>query len=113
MKITICGSLRFETVIQAWHEKLSLAGHTVYSMVVLPSQKRGIKDWYTPKEKQTLDLLHLSKIEESHAIFVVDVDGYIGESTAREIEWAEIRMKAVYMLKDAHYLLEVNDAATI
>ncbi len=96
MKITMCGSLRFESEIQAWHERLAFAGHTVYCMVALPSQKGFDKDWYTPAQKQTLDLLHLSKIEESDAIFVVDIDGYIGESTAREIEWARIRGKSVF-----------------
>ena len=96
MKITICGSLRFETEINYWHERLAFQGHTVYCMVVMPSQKEGNKDWYTPEQKMVLDLLHLSKIEESDAIFVVDVDGYIGESTKREIKWAEIRGKEVF-----------------
>jgi hypothetical protein len=67
-----------------------------------PHRKGGSKDWYTPKQKQTLDLIHLSKIEESDAIFVVDVGGYVGESTAREIEWAEIRGKSVFMLSKNH-----------
>lgn len=105
MKITLCGSLKFETEIQAWHELLALVGHTVYGMVVLPSQKGGIKDWYSNAEKQTLDLLHLSKIEESDAIFVVDVEGYVGESTQREIEWARIRGKRVYRLSCNHAVL--------
>jgi hypothetical protein len=78
-------------------------------MVSLPSQKGNIKDWYTPAQKQTLDLLHLSKIEESEAIFVVNVGGYIGESTRREMEWAQIRCKTVYTIQDAQYLLgDVN-----
>ena len=98
MKITICGSLKYEAEINYWHERLAFAGHTVYCMVVLPSQKNNNKDWYTPEQKQTLDLLHLSKIEESDAIFVVDVDGYIGESTRREIEWARIRGKEVFYM---------------
>jgi hypothetical protein len=109
VKITLCGSLRFENAVQQWHERLAFAGHTVYSMVALPSQKGDNKDWYTPAQKQTLDLLHLSKIEESDAIFVVNVDGYIGESTRREIEWAQIRCKTIYTIQDAHYLLgDVN-----
>lgn len=96
MKITICGSLRYEKEIQEWHERLSLAGHTVYSMIALPSQKGGVKDWYTDKEKMVLDLLHLSKIEESDAVFIVTTDNYIGESTNREITWAMIRGKERY-----------------
>lgn len=103
MKITICGSLRYEREVQEWHERLAFVGHTIYCMVVLPSQKGDNKDWYTPEQKQTLDLLHLSKIEESDAIFVVDVDGYIGESTKREIEWAYMRRKVVYYLSKGDF----------
>jgi hypothetical protein len=99
MKVTICGSLRFEEEINEVHERLGLAGHTPYCMVVLPSQKGGNKDWYTPHEKMILDLIHLAKIEESDAIAVVNVGGYIGESTAREIAWARIRGKIVYYLE--------------
>ena len=106
MKITLCGSLKFEKEIQAYHEYLALNGHTIYSMVVLPSQKGGNKDWYTVDEKETLDLLHLSKIEESSAVVVVDINGYIGDSTKREIKWARIRGKDVYYISkgDHHYL---------
>lgn len=100
MKITICGSLKFEAEINHCHERLAMLGHTIYCMVVLPSQKGGNKDWYTPEQKMKLDLIHLSKIEESDGIFVVDVDGYIGESTKREIMWAEIRGKTVYYLSE-------------
>ena len=41
MKITICGSLKYEAEINYWHERLAFAGHTVYCMVVLPSQKNN------------------------------------------------------------------------
>lgn len=96
MKVTICGSLRFEQEIQEWHEALAFAGHTPYCMVALPSQKGGKKDWYTSEQKTMLDLVHLSKIEESDAILVVNVEGYIGDSTRREIMWAQIRGKEIY-----------------
>lgn len=109
MKITLCGSLRFEAQIQDWHERLAFAGHTVYSMVTLPSQKQNNKDWYTPHQKQILDLLHLSKIEESDAIFVVDVDRYIGESTKRDMQWAMIRNKAIYRLSTKDYELLIYE----
>ena len=97
MKVTICGSLKFEKEIQAWHEALAFAGHTPYCMVVMPSQKEGNKDWYNESQKTMLDLIHLSKIEESDAILVVDIDGYIGESTRREMFWAKVRNKNIYL----------------
>lgn len=97
MKITLCGSLKFEKVFHEWNEKLTLAGHTVYCC---PSSHAGVKDWYTEAQKQTLDLVHLSKIEESDAIFVLNVGGYVGESTRREIEWARIRQKKILALEN-------------
>lgn len=97
MKITICGSLKFEAKIQQWHEALALMGYTPYCMVVYPSMKGGNKDWYNLDQKTILDLIHLSKIEESDAIFVVDEHEYIGESTAREMMWACIRGKTIYL----------------
>src|SRR5882672_1865473 len=80
MKITLCGSLRFENDFHFWNEKLSFAGHIVYDCSIYPSWKQGNKDWYTADQKTVLDMLHLAKIEESNAIVVLNVDGYIGES---------------------------------
>ena len=38
-----------------------------------------------------MDELHLRKIDLADEVFVVDVGGYIGESTRREIEYARAR----------------------
>ena len=100
MIITLCGSLSFEREINEWNEKLTLAGYTVFSMAVMPSYKENTKDWYTKEQKEILDLVHFSKIEESDAIVVVDPEGYIGKSTEREIKWAIVRDKAVYYTHD-------------
>src|SRR5216684_2250058 len=32
MRITLCGSTRFEPLFHEWNHKLALAGHTVYSL---------------------------------------------------------------------------------
>jgi hypothetical protein len=45
-----------------------------------------------------LDMLHLRKIDISDEIFVVNVNGYIGESTKREIEYAILNGKEVSYL---------------
>ena len=97
MKITICGSTQFEP---AWHEiskKLALAGHICYSLSAFPSIE-GAKVWYNDNEKELLDLIHLAKIEESDAIVVVNQGGYVGDSTRREVMWAQLRRKPVYWL---------------
>jgi hypothetical protein len=100
MKITLCGSTRFMEQYHAWNRWLTLQGHAVYS--VAGSAKDG---WnITDDEKETLDLVHLVKILNSDAILVIncllspedpfgEFDAgplYTGESTKREIKWAEM-----------------------
>ena len=40
------------------------------------------------KIKRRLDILHMTKISMSNCIYVIDVGGYVGESTKKEIEHA-------------------------
>jgi len=88
MIITLCGSARFEPWFHAWNEALSLSGHVVFSLAAYPSQYEGVKEWYTKEEKAVLDAVHKGKIDVSHAILVLNVFAYIGESTLSEIEHA-------------------------
>jgi hypothetical protein len=102
MIFTICGSAKFESHWHEWNKRLGLMGHISYGLMTYPSIE-GDKNWYTDEEKELLDLAHLAKIEESDAIFVLNLDGYIGESTRREIRWAEMRNKQIYYLEVFHY----------
>jgi hypothetical protein len=95
MIITLCGSTRYLDEWHEWNGRLSSAGHIVFSLALF---KRDLHDSDGP-QKTTLDLVHLAKIEESDAIFVLNVDDYIGESTKREIAWARIRRKDVIWLQ--------------
>ncbi len=85
MIITLCGSTKFEEQFHAWNEALTLAGHVVLSLGVFPSNKPD-REWYTPEQKEALDLVHLAKIELSDAIILLNVDGYVGSSARREIK---------------------------
>jgi hypothetical protein len=49
--------------------------------------------------KRDLDFLHLRKIDLSDEIFVLNVGGYIGDSTQREIEYALSTGKKVKYLE--------------
>lgn len=95
MKLTLCGSARFEKEFKEWNKRLSLAGHIVYSLAVYPSDAGG-KDWYSKGEKETLDVVHLGKIGNSDAIVVVNPGGYTGESTQREIQFAKNQRKRIF-----------------
>ena len=102
MRITLCGSTRFKTHFEEWNHKLAISGHTVYSLSLFAREEsdKG-KDGYltiTDQEKITLDLVHLDKILNSDAIVVIDVGGYTGFSTKREIQWARMQGKKVYWI---------------
>jgi hypothetical protein len=94
MKVTLCGSAKYEKEFREWDRVLTLAGHTVYNLAVYPSEMGG-KDWYTPKQKAVLDAVHRAKIDNSDCILVLNVDGYIGESTSREIVYATQHGKSI------------------
>lgn len=101
MIITLCGSAKFESVFHMYNEKLSLAQHIVLSLAVYPYVK-GLKHWYTDEQKEKLDKVHKLKISISDAIVVLNVGGYIGESTKSEIEFAEYYNKPIYYLEPLH-----------
>ena len=48
-----------------------------------------------------LDDMHLRKIDLADEIFVVNVGGYIGSSTRREIEYAQNTGKTVKYLEES------------
>lgn len=93
-RITLCGSTRFRDEYELWNKRLSLAGFLVYS--VAGFMHSG--DTFTEEEKARLDQIHLAKIDHSHAIVVLNPEGYVGDSTAREIRHAKMSGKPVYYL---------------
>lgn len=98
MRITLCGSTRFEPLFHEWNHKLACAGHTVYSLSLFGREVsdagKNDKKIITEAEKVILDLVHLDKILNSDAIVVIN--GYVGFSTSREIRWARMQGKKVY-----------------
>lgn len=99
MNIALCGSARFEDYFKFWNEMLSLYGHTVYTLSVYPSQKESGKDWYSEEEKTTLGQVQLDNVDNSDAIFVINPFAYLGESTLREIAFAEQTGKQIFCLE--------------
>lgn len=100
MRVTLCGSTRFEPLFHEWSAKLALAGHTVYSLSMFGREAsdigKGDKPIVSDDNKIVLDLVHLDKILNSDAILVINPDGYVGFSTSREIRWARMKGKAVF-----------------
>ena len=96
MVITLCGSTRFKKEILDVARDLTLQGHIVLTPCVFHHMEED--NALTAEDKIRLDNLHREKINMSDAIFVVNVNGYIGESTYGEIDWASRMKKQVFFL---------------
>ncbi len=49
----------------------------------------------TPEEKAVLDALHLRKIDLADRVLIVNPGGYVGESTRKEIAYAQAAGKPI------------------
>lgn len=97
MIITLCGSTRFKEEYELVAKDLALQGHTVLS-VNLFAHADNIE--LTQEQKIRLDNAHKQKISISDAIYVINKDQYIGESTYGEIDWAERLGKQIFFLEN-------------
>ena len=60
----------------------------------------GMDEGTLSKTKKMLDDMHKRKIDMADEIYVINVGGYIGESTRSEIEYAEMHDKKVRYLEE-------------
>jgi len=89
--ITLCGSTRFYEQFQEANFRETMNGNIVLSVGFFPHSSKkahGEEVGITVEDKIKLDELHKRKIDISDEIFVINVGGYIGESTRSEIEYA-------------------------
>jgi hypothetical protein len=101
--ITLCGSTRFKDEINKANARLTMQGHLVISLGVFGHLDMPDYDWTTGgnEDKRMLDDLHKQKIDLADEIYVVNVGGYIGDSTRGEIEYAQTAGKPVHYLESA------------
>lgn len=109
-RITLCGSTKFKKEFEAINKQLSLEGNVVYSVAFFGHADNAP---LTDEQKTVLDVVHYKKIDNSDGIFVIDVDGYIGESTRNEIEYATSTGKFVKYLSQFPDLKFIADSAAI
>ena len=95
--VTLCGSTRFKEQFLEAQKRLTLEGSIVISVGLFGHS--GDDDVWKPGVKEMLDDMHLRKIDLADEIFVINVGGYIGESTKREIAYAEKIGKTVNYLE--------------
>jgi len=95
--ITLCGSTRFKDQFLEAQKRLTLEGNIVISVGLFGHS--GDDEVWTEGTKEMLDDMHKRKIDMADAIYVINVDGYIGESTRSEIEYAKRNGKEVRYLE--------------
>ena len=96
--ITLCGSTRFKNEFLEAQKRLTLEGNVVISVGLFGHS--GDKEVWTEGVKDMLDRQHLAKIDLADEIFVINVGGYIGDSTRREIAYAEYKGKSITYLEE-------------
>ena len=94
--VTLCGSTRFKDAFLEAQKNLSLQGNIVISVGLFGHS--GDEEVWKPGVKEMLDEMHLQKIDLADEIFVINVGGYIGESTRREIVYVRSTGKPVRYL---------------
>lgn len=103
--VCLCGSTRFYDAFQQANYDLTMKGVIVLSVGFFmhsPQTIHGQKLGCTEEQKIMLDELHKRKIDIADYVFVLNVDGYIGESTASEINYAKATKKPVEYLERGH-----------
>ena len=95
--ITLCGSTRFKDEFIKAQKDLTLQGNIVIS-VGLFGHSGDVEAW-DGQTKTMLDDMHKRKIDLADEIFVINVGGYIGKSTASEIQYAYEHGKNIHYLE--------------
>ena len=102
--ITLCGSTKFKDEFMRVQKELTLKGNIVISVGLFGHSGdnevwENMDEGTVTKTKEMLDDMHKRKIDMADEIFVINVGGYIGESTKSEIEYANKTGKKINYLE--------------
>ncbi len=102
--VTLCGSTRFKEQFLEVQKRLTLEGKIVISVGLFGHSGDsevwdGMDEGTLSKTKEMLDDMHKRKIDMADSIFVINVGGYIGDSTRSEIAYAKAHGKKVEYLE--------------
>lgn len=103
--ITLCGSTRFKDEFMRVQKELTLKGNIVISVGLFGHAGdnevwENMDEGTITKTKEMLDDMHKRKIDMADEIYVINVGGYIGDSTKSEIKYAKEHGKIVNYLED-------------
>ncbi len=99
--VVLCGSTRFKDTWYEQGKRLTYEGKIVLSVGDLDtsSAARDVNVPIDPNLKEELDDLHKRKIDLADEVFVLNVGGYIGDSTRSELAYARYLDKPVRFLE--------------
>lgn len=89
--VTICGSMKFSKVMK----RVAFELESIKGYNVLQCTYNDLNIEITSKMFDNLKQSHFRKIDMSDMIYVVDVNGYIGDSVKQEIEYAKNNHKEI------------------
>jgi hypothetical protein len=102
--VTLCGSTRFKEQFMEAQKELTLKGYIVISVGLFGHSGdsevwENMDEGTLTKTKEMLADMHKRKIDMADEIFVINVGGYIGDSTKSEIAYAQKNGKVVNYLE--------------
>ena len=105
--VTLCGSTRFKEEFMKAQKDLTLQGYIVISVGLFGHSGdsevwENMDEGTLTKTKEMLDDMHKRKIDMADEIFVINVGGYIGDSTKSEIRYAQETGKLVKYLENSY-----------
>ena len=110
---------KFKNEFMEAQKRLTLEGNIVISVGLFGHSGDdevwdGMDEGTLSEPKKMLDDMHKRKIDMADEIYVINVDGYIGESTKSEIDYAKAHGKKVSYLvtpgtKPENYLFTIRD----
>ena len=92
MIVCLCGSTRFKDAFDNANYQETMAGKIVLSVgffMHASGNRHGEDVGATPEQKIALDELHKRKIDLADEVLMLNVGGYIGDSTRSELEYAK------------------------
>lgn len=104
--VCLCGSARFWAQFQKSYIEETLAGRIVLSVAATPGGDEALFGLCSPTEREQtltmLETLHRHKIDLADEVLILNVDGYVGPSTERELAYAEQQGKRIRFLENRH-----------
>ena len=94
--IAICGSMKFENEMK----RIAFRLETKYKMCVLQCVYNEDNEDLSIDEIAFLNKAHFRKIEISDAVYVVNINDYIGDQVKKEIAYAKKMQKEIIFHTD-------------